>query len=297
MIVGPTASGKSDLAFRLALETDGEIISVDSRQCYKRINIGTAKPDSSQLNRIRHYNISILDLIQKDTVISFLERAGLWRKEIASNKRKIIYAGGSTLHLQGIIQPLDNLPESNPQNISLLQKRADNEGFEKLYGELLKVDPEYASSMDGLNRQRIIRALDVWLQTGRAFSSFHTRDKPVLPPDLLVYGLRWPRKKLHDRINTRVDNMIRAGLVEETLEILNDGYSPALQSLQTVGYRDVIKYLEGIISHDQMVADIKTQTRRYAKRQMTWFRKWPFINWLEPEEQNTDRMIEKIIRV
>lgn len=294
MIIGPTASGKSELALKLAMEINSEIISVDSRQCYKRINIGTAKPAPDQLRKIKHYNISILDLNQKDTVISFLERARLWRKEIESRNRKVIYAGGSTLHLQGLIQPLDNLPESNQQNISMLEKRADEEGVEKLYEELLKADPDYAGSMDGLNRHRIIRALDVWLQTGKPFSSFHTRNKPVPPADLLVYGLHWPRKKLHERINTRVDNMIRAGLVEEAHEILNNGYSPSLQSLQTVGYRDAFKYLEGDISHEQMVADIKTQTRRYAKRQITWFRRWSFINWLEPEKQSVENMAKNI---
>lgn len=291
MIVGPTASGKSDLAFRLAMETDGEIISVDSRQCYKRIDIGTAKPKPAQLNKIKHYNISILDLDQKDTVVSFLERAGLWRNEIESRNRKVIYAGGSTLHLQGLMQPMDTLPESNPRNIALLKKRADTDGVEKLYRELLNVDPHYAGSMDGLNRQRIIRALDVWMQTGRPFSSFHTRDEPVLPDGFLVYGLHWPRKTLHKRINTRVDRMIRAGLVEETRKILNDGYSPDIQSLQTVGYRDVIHYLEGNLSREQMIADIKTQTRRYAKRQITWFRRWPFIKWLEPGIQTVDHMV------
>lgn len=294
MILGPTASGKTELAHRLALEIEGEIISVDSRQCYKRIDIGTAKPDKSLLNGVPYFNISILDLRQKDTVALFLERSEKWEKQIQARGKVVIYAGGSTLHLQGLLQPLDDVPESDPENIALLENRIEEEGLQKVFSELQEVDPVYTSEMDGLNRHRIIRAMDVWMQTGKPFSSFHSNNEISLPDDMLVFGLQRPRKQLHIRINERVDKMIARGLVEETQNILNDGYEPDLQSLQTVGYRDIISYLNGNKSYEQMIADIKTQTRRYAKRQITWFRRWPFIHWFNANELNTEDMISRI---
>ncbi len=294
MILGPTASGKTELACRLAGEWNGEIISVDSRQCYKRIDIGTAKPDPEVLRDMTHYNISILNLRQGDSVVNFLERAGKWEDQIRKKGKRILYTGGSTLHLRGVLQPMDDLPDASPENISSLEASEKSNGIEHLYATLETVDPEYASEMDGFNRQRIMRALDVWMQTGRPFSSFH-KSKEVTPPgDLQVFGLYWPRKLLHERINLRVDRMIEKGLVDETRQILDDGYEPELQSLQTVGYRDVIRYLKGETTYDQMIADIKTQTRRYAKRQITWFRRWPFITWLDASEMETKKMVDVI---
>lgn len=294
MILGPTASGKTELAHQLALKLNGEIISVDSRQCYKRIDIGTAKPDRSLLEEVRYYNISILDLRERDTVASFLERASGWEAQIQIGKKVVIYAGGSTLHLQGLLQPLDDVPESDPENIAILEKRIDEEGLQKLFSELKVADPVYASGMVGLNRQRIIRAMDVWMQTGKPFSSFHSNNEILIPDDMVVYGLHRPRKQLHKRINERVDRMINAGLVDETKGILNDGFEPDLQSLQTVGYRDVIGYLNGDKSFEQMTADIKTQTRRYAKRQITWFRRWPFIRWFNAGELDVNDITDRI---
>jgi tRNA dimethylallyltransferase len=294
MILGPTASGKTELAHNLARQLDGEIISVDSRQCYKRIDIGTAKPDRKLLQEVRYYNISILDLSESDSAASFANRAMEWEKDIISRGKKVICAGGSTLHLRALLQPFDDLPESSSDNLAILEEEASSKGLESLFLKLKKVDPQYASGMDGMNRQRILRALDVWMQTGRPFSSFHQKTKIVPPPNLHVYGLKWPRKLLHQRINERVDLMISEGLVDETKSILHDGYSPELQSLQTVGYRDVIRYLDGEISYEQMIADIKTQTRRYAKRQITWFRRWPFIKWLEANEMDGSELAETV---
>ncbi len=297
MILGPTASGKTELAHRLALEYDSDIISVDSRQCYKRIDIGTAKPGPDLLNERRYFNISILELTESDSVADFRKRAGAWAKQIRASGRPVIYAGGSTLHLQSIIEPLDPTPRSNPENIRYLEQKASNDGLESLYNELTRVDPVYADAMDGLNRQRILRALDVWMQTGKPFSSFHTKNTPQPDDDLLVFGLDWPRKILHERINNRVDRMIRKGLIEETRQILDDGFSAGLQSLQTVGYRDVISYFNGNVNRTQMIADIKTQTRRYAKRQITWFRKWPFIHWMDAHEMTLTKMLEQIQKI
>lgn len=294
MIAGPTASGKSSLAVSLAQQIGGEIISVDSRQCYRQIHIGTAKPSQKQLDAVPHFNISNLDLHQEDSAMQFHSRAKEWAAEIEERGNTVIYCGGSTLHLQSLIRPLDDLPASSQKNIEQLEKELEQTGVEALFAKLQKVDPEYAGGMDGTNHRRIIRALDVWMQTGKPFSYFHS-DKPFeRPPQMSVFALHWPRKMLHQRIEKRCDEMIKNGLVKETKSILEKGYSPELQALRTVGYKQVIQHLQGNIEHEQMVKDFKTATRRYAKRQITWLRRWPFLNWLDRSENSEEELIETI---
>lgn len=288
MIAGPTASGKSSLAVELAASLGGEIISADSRQCYREIDKGTAKPTADQLERVPHHNISCLDLTEPDSAALFLERASSMAAGIEERGNTVIYCGGSTLHLQSLIQPLDEIPSSDPDTTNELNRIADTDGVEPLYERLLSADPEYARSMDGINRQRIIRALDVFMQTGRPFSSFHTRGELSPPDHLDVYLLHWPRKMLHERINRRAQEMIDSGLLEETRELLVRAYSPELQALRTVGYRQAVDHIQGDITFDQMVKDIKTATRRYAKRQITWFRKWTFATTLEMDQMSLE---------
>ncbi len=294
MIAGPTASGKSSLAVSLAQKIGGEIISVDSRQCYKQINIGTAKPDEKQLEAIQHFNISNLDLNLDDSAMQFYDRAMEWAEEIEQRGKTVIFCGGSTLHLQSLVRPLDDLPSSNSKNIEQLEEKLQKEGVASLYEMLKNVDPDYASGVDGTNHRRIIRALDVWMQTGKPFSGFHSKTSFERPANMSVFALHWPRKTLHQRIELRCDQMIENGLIEEVKEILKQGYSPDLQALQTVGYKQVIQYLNGEISYEQMVKDFKTATRRYAKRQITWLRRWPFVKWLDRSDMSEQELIETI---
>ncbi len=295
ILLGPTAAGKTELSLQLAGELDTAIISADSRQCYKHINIGTAKPSPEELDRIQHYNISLLDLDEEDSAMDFQKRAAEWEKEILKDSAHVIYAGGSTLHLQSLIQPFNEMPESDEENIEQLESRIESEGIESLYAMLKEADPEYADNMDGMNRQRIIRALDVWMQTGKPFSSFHSNDEIHPDKNTIVFDLKWPRQKLYDRINQRVDQMIEKGLVEEVKSILDAGHSKELQSLNTVGYKEIIKYLEGEWTLEKAVEKIKTSTRRYAKRQITWFRRWEFIGWLEAEELSVEEMKQRVL--
>lgn len=294
MIAGPTASGKTSLAIELARITDSEIISVDSRQCYQRLDIGTAKPNKEEMMEIQHHNISVLDLTENDSVADFIKRVKGYEQEIEARGKSIVYCGGSTLHLQSILRPLDDMPDASPDHIQQLNREIESGGIDKMYERLKKVDPEYAGKMDGMNRQRIIRALDVWMQTGRPFSSFHQNKKIVLPDDLAVYVLHHPRKKLHARIAERTQQMLEEGLIDETEGILSDGYSPGLQSLNTVGYKEVIGYLKGDLTRQRMAEDIKTSTRRYAKRQITWFRKWDFATWLDADKNSREEMVKII---
>ncbi len=294
MIAGPTASGKSSLAVSLARQIGGEIISVDSRQCYRQTNVGTAKPSQKQLDAVPHFNISNLDLDQEDSAMQFYSRAETWASEIEERGKRVIFCGGSTLHLQSLVRPLDDMPESSQKNIEQLEKELEQNGVEALFAKLKEVDPEYAGGMNGTNHRRIIRALDVWMQTSKPFSHFHS-DKPFERPKAMsVFALNWPRKKLHQRIEKRCDEMIKNGLVEETKSILEKGYSPDLQALRTVGYKQVIQHLQGEIDHSQMVKDFKTATRRYAKRQITWLRRWPFLSWLDRSIKSEEELIQTI---
>ncbi len=290
IILGPTAAGKTELSIRLAKELNTSIISADSRQCYKHIDIGTAKPSPEELKQVPHYNISLLDLDEDDSAMDFQKRTANWEREILRDSEHVIYTGGSTLHIQSLIQPFNEMPDANPENIAQLEKQIEQKGLESLYKKLGEVDPEYLKKMDGMNRQRILRALDVWMQTGRPFSSFHQQGEIQPDKNTLVFGLMWPRQKIYDRINQRVDNMIEQGLVEEVQSILATGHPKDLQALNTVGYKEIIAYLDGEWPLKKAIEKIKTHTRRYAKRQLTWFRRWDFIHWLPAEDKNTEEL-------
>ena len=296
-LLGPTAVGKTGLSVELAKRMDAEIISSDSRQCYKYMNIGTATPDKDERGGIPHHNLSIIDPAQKDSAANFYNRAKQWEREITAREKTILYVGGSTLHQRCIIQPFDDIPDADEQNIAQIEQQIADGGLSSVYKKLKDVDPKYAAEMDGMNPQRITRALDVWMQTGRAFSSFHSNE-PITPPDnLLVFGLRRDRQNLYDRINTRVEAMLAQGFMEEVKSILERGYTLDDPGLNTVGYKQAIRFLNEETSREQMIKDIKTKTRRYAKRQLTYFRRWNFVHWLDMDEHSTDVMVEKILQL
>ncbi|MGM0546209.1 MAG: tRNA (adenosine(37)-N6)-dimethylallyltransferase MiaA [Bacteroidota bacterium] len=295
VLLGPTAVGKTSLSIALAKELDAEIISTDSRQCYKYMNIGTATPSQEEQAGIPHYNLSIIDPATKDSVVNFYERSIKWNEDISARGKSVLYVGGSTLHVQSVIQPLDDVPEADEENIATLEAEIEQEGIESLYEKLLEVDPAYSQKMDGMNTQRIIRALDVWMQTGRPFSSFHSDDNTISVPDnMIVFGLQRDRQQLYERINHRTDQMFKDGFLDEVRAILDKGYSLEDPGLNTVGYKEAIAYLNNDISREQMIKDMKTQTRRYAKRQLSWFRRWDFINWIDLDNTDTKLAIEFI---
>ena len=287
ILLGPTAVGKTKLSIRLAERLNTSIVSVDARQSYRYLDIGTAKVSVEQRKQIHHFNVDSLDPVDSDSPFAFLERIQQWDAEHrqAHPNTPLVYVGGSTLYLSSLINGLDPMPKANPARVTQLKEQARTEGIEILYKKLIRVDADYARKMDGLNPQRIIRALDVYYETGKPFSSFHSNKSAICPNDTLVFGLSRPRSSLHVRIEKRVDNMMQQGLVDEVRSLLQKGYSLENQALQTVGYSEIISHLNGEVSLEEAVEKIKTQTRRYAKRQETWFKKWPFIQWYYPEEQ------------
>jgi tRNA dimethylallyltransferase len=295
ILLGPTASGKTELSIQLAEVLNTSIISADSRQCYKYMDIGTAKPSLQELAQVPHFNISNLTPDTEDSAVKFLDRVSIWEQELLQKKDHIIYVGGSTLHLTGLIRPFNQIPDANSKNLEILHHRFEKEGAQTLFDQLVAIDPEYAAKMDGINKHRLFRALDVWMQTGKPFSSFHD-NTPVKPDSkTIVFGLQRPRATLYNRINARVEQMLNQGLIEEVQALLDAGYTKDLQALQTVGYREILSFFEGNFDRTSMIEKIKTHTRRYAKRQLTWFRRWDFIHWLDADSRSIEEMKNEII--
>ncbi len=300
VLLGATASGKTELSLRLAEKLGTSIVSVDARQSYKYLDIGTAKVTPEQRKRVPHFNLDVHDPSERDSPYDFLSRVESWEAHHMSSTQSpppMLYVGGSTLYLTSIITGLDNLPKANEDRVVELGRRADAEGLESLYQELQAVDPKYATKMDGLNRQRLIRALDVYHETGKPFSSFHTQETPHCPKDMLVFGIGRARTGLHERINRRVDHMIQQGLEEEVSTLLAMGYTQDSPGLQTVGYSELLSVHKGALNRKEAIEKIKTNTRRYAKRQETWFRKWPFIQWLDADRMSLEDMLHPIIKL
>jgi tRNA dimethylallyltransferase len=281
LIVGPTAVGKTDLSIRLAHALNTEIISADSRQFYKELSIGTAKPTPEEMDGIRHHFVDSHSIetyytagdFERD-IIRLLEEDIFKRKDVA------IMTGGSGLFVKAITDGLDDMPEAPLVLRETLMKRLETEGVEVLAEELKKLDPEYASTADMLNSQRVVRALEVCLSTGRPFSYFHKKTKAKRSFDIIKIGIERPREKLYDRINNRMDIMLANGLLDEVKGLTNYRNHNALQ---TVGYKEVFEFLDGAYDYPTMVELLKRNSRRYAKRQMTWFKNQDDFEWFNAE--------------
>jgi tRNA dimethylallyltransferase len=278
-IVGPTASGKTELSIQLAELLQCPIISADARQCYIGMDIGTAKPTSAELARAPHFNISLWSPDHKDDAAAFVERVNQWKRD--HSYPHWIIVGGSTLYLQSLLFPLDDIPKSDVDLQTEIEQSIRLHGLQLAWDRLNELDPVYAKQMDGLNQQRIVRALCVCIQSGKPFSSFHQRDGFEKPDHALVFGLSMTRDRLVKQINSRVDAMVGTGLVQEVQNLRTLGYDQDCNALKTVGYTEVFEYLDGKIDHLEMLNQIKAHTRQYSRRQMTWFRRWPFVEWID----------------
>ncbi|MCX7795824.1 MAG: tRNA (adenosine(37)-N6)-dimethylallyltransferase MiaA [bacterium] len=273
VIGGPTASGKTQLAIEWALKTNGEIISCDSRQIYKYMDIGTAKPTAEERSVIPHH---LIDIIYPDEVMSAGEFQRLAREcieDIHKRGRIPFLVGGTGLYIRAVIRDISFPPKVDEEIRETIRERVKKEGLYKVYEELQKVDPKTADKINPNDEIRITRALEVYYATGKPISYYRKGINVDYPRyDVIYFVLNPPRDLLYRRIEERVDRMIKLGLIEETKYILSLGYSPGLPSLQTLGYREIIKYLQGIYSLESAIEEIKKETRRYAKRQLTWFR-------------------------
>lgn len=281
VIVGPTCSGKSSLSLQLAKELGTEIIYADSRQVYKNIDIGTAKPTQMELEEIPHSFINLVEL-DENYDVSLYEKQALGKIDnlLKLNKLPII-TGGSGLYIKALVDGIVDLPADDSLRDELSNKK-EKFGTDYLYQELLKVDPFSAKTMLPQNWKRVIRALEVFYLTGKSIIDFHAEQiRNRGNYQFLQFGLNWEREFLYKRIEDRVDEMIVNGLVKEVESILKKGYGETLNSLNSVGYKEIIAYIKNEISLETAITLIKRNTRRYAKRQMTWFRKDDRIHWFD----------------
>jgi tRNA dimethylallyltransferase len=277
VIAGPTASGKTALAIELAKKLDTEIISADSRQFYREMSIGTAKPTPEELSQTKHHFINSHSINEGFSVGDF-EYDGLALLEsIFKNHDTAIMAGGSGLYIKAICEGFDDLPSASPEIRTRLNQEFEENGITYLQDKLKMADSEYYSKVDLSNPQRLIRALEVFEHTGIPFSSYRKGFATVRPFNCIKIGLDLPREVLYQRINQRVDNMVTNGLIEEAKSLLAYRH---LNALNTVGYSELFDYFDGKTDLETAIALIKQNTRRFAKRQMTWFRKDEQIRWV-----------------
>ena len=282
VICGPTAVGKTELALALAECFAGEIISADSRQVYRLLDIGTAKPTPEEKLRIRHHLIDVVWPNEEFHAARFITLAEAAMQDIRRRNKQPFLVGGTGLYIKALTEGLLDAPGANPDLRKHLHDRAEQEGSEPLHAELAEVDPESAARLHPNDLIRIVRALEVFHQSGRPLSAL--QDEHGFKSEryrTLKIGLTCERAALYERIDRRSEAMFRQGLLGEAEQILQGGYDPGLKIFRTIGYRQAFALLRGEISHEEAVEDLKRSTRRYAKQQLTWFRKDKSIIWLE----------------
>ncbi len=278
ILTGPTAVGKTAVSLDLADRLGAEIISADSRQVYRELTIGTAKPETDELARIPHHFIDELDLGEPFSAGRFAEQAYARIRDILSRGRVPFVVGGSTLYLHALQFGLADVPPVDPEIRRSLENRLAEEGAGALFDELHRLDPASAATLDPTKTSRLVRALEVYYGTGRPLSAYHAEQQP--PPFTFdVTVLHRDRAELYARINQRVDLMLNRGLLDEVRGLLERGADPSLYALRTIGYQEPIAFLKGEIDHAEMVRLIKRNSRRYAKRQVTWMRRYPQFRW------------------
>lgn len=288
VILGPTGIGKTEVTIKVATELDTYIISADSRQVFKELNIGTAVPSTSQLKKVKHY------FIQHKSIHDYYS-ASIYEQEVISLliklfpvKEKVIMTGGSGLYIDAVCEGIDDIPDVDPEIRKKVEEKLNSEGTISLRNDLRLLDPDSYKKVDLKNPKRIQRAVEICLSTGKPYSSFLTDKNKKRDFKVLKIGLNKEREELYEMINNRVENMVKAGLVEEAKKLYQ---YRNLNSLNTVGYKELFDHFDGKINLAETIELIKRNTRRYAKRQITWFQKDKNIHWFEPSD------IEKIFEL
>lgn len=293
-VIGPTAIGKTSLAISVANLFNTEIISADSRQFYKEMCIGTAVPSKEELQSATHHFIQHKSIYEKYSVGNFEKEAIKKLEAIYSEKEIAVMVGGSGLYVDAVVKGLDEFPEVDPVIRLQLNKAFEEKGIQFLQNELKKFDPSYYEKVDLDNPHRLIRALEVCISSGLPYSSFLKKENKQRPFQTYTIGITAPRELIYERINKRVDKMMDAGLLDEVKSVHEQR---TLNALNTVGYKEIFSYLDGTFTLDFAIEEIKKNTRRFAKRQLTWFRKNENILWVnhdEPFVEIIQRLEEKI---
>ncbi len=282
VICGPTASGKTALSIELAKKINGEIVSADSMQIYKDMDIGTAKPTKQEMGEIKHYLLDFVSPEDRYSVAQYKQDAKKAIKEIINKGKTPIIVGGTGLYVDSLIYEIEyNDIKLDEEYRKKLEKIAEEQGLEELYKKAVEIDPEAMKKISQNDKKRIMRVLEIYHSTGKTKTEQEkeSRKNPV-EYDYRVFAINWDREILYQRINKRVDIMVEQGLIEEVKEILNK-YDKFPTAMQGLGYKEVVDYLNGIYTKEEMIEKIKLETRRYAKRQLTWFRKNKQTIWLD----------------
>ena len=281
VVVGPTGSGKTDLSIRLALHYGAPILSTDSRQVYRGMPIGTAQPSADQLQAVEHHFIASRDLTDNLNCGEYEVQAFVRLEELFADHDWVVAVGGSGLYVRALCEGMDDLPQADEPLRRELERRLAEEGLGALAEELRELDPEYCRTADLNNPARVMRALEVCLQTHMPYSRQRTGERRPRSFEIVKIGIDLPRDVLYDRINRRVDRMLADGLEAEARALYP---YRELNALKTVGYREFFDYFDGRIGYDEAVELIKRNSRRYAKRQLTWFRRDSEIRWFAPDD-------------
>jgi len=297
IIVGPTAVGKTELSLKIAERLRAEIVSADSRQVYRYMDIGTAKPTADELARVRHHFIDIRDPDQYYSAGEYGREARQCIAGLLQKKIQPVVVGGSGFYIRALVDGLFAPHFSDPAVKEKWRQRIREQGAEAVFEILRQVDPVTAGRLHVNDTQRVVRALEVYELAGTPISSFRKgREKPADFQPVFV-GLSRERTRLYERIEKRVEQMIKAGLVDEVKSLQEKGWGPQLNALRTVGYQEVFSFLAGEISFEEMIRLIKMNSRRYAKRQLTWFRKDERIHWLDLDQIPEKEAVEKILQI
>ncbi len=283
VVVGPTAIGKTKLSIELAKKYNAEIVSADSRQIYKFMDIGTAKPSLNEMAGIPHHFIDYINPGQDFSAGDFGNIARKKIIQIRNSNKNVIVVGGSGLYIRSLLYGMISFDQKDAKIRQELTARLNHEGLQKLYLELKKIDPELAARFSENDTQRILRGLEVFLISGQQLSQLQKAKVSPAPFKFIQIGINRDRIELYEKINNRVDGMLQSGLVKEVKELLAKGYSEK-NALNAVGYKEVISFFKGEVTNEKMVELIKRNTRRFAKRQLTWFRKDLSINWISSEK-------------
>jgi len=289
VITGPTGIGKTSVGIDVARHFNTEIISSDSRQIYKELSIGTAVPDETELKTVPHHFIHSHS-IDEDYNASRYENEALELLEKLFLKHDVVLlVGGSMMYVDAVCKGIDLMPDADPEIRTALKEKLTSEGIESLRRQLKTLDPNYYETVDLKNPNRIIHALEITIQTGKPYSSFRKQTAKGRDFQIIKIGLNCERQELHNRINLRVDKMIESGLIEEARKVYNKKH---LNALNTVGYRELFSWFDGEITKEKAIELIKRNSRRYARKQLTWFRRDEEMAWFEPHESK--RIIESI---
>lgn len=281
VITGPTGVGKSDTAVWLARELNAEIISADSRQLYRDIPIGTAAPTAEQMTEVKHHFVGTLSLEEYYSAAQFEDDVMQLLPQLFARSPYVVMCGGSMMYVDAVCKGIDNIPTISDEIRREVVERFERDGAEAMREELRRLDPVYYNQVDLKNHKRVIHAVEICLQAGRPYSELRTNSVKQRPFRIVKIGLNLPREQLFDRINRRVEKMIEAGLVDEARRFYLQRH---LNSLNTVGYKELFAWMDGTMDYDTAVARIQKNTRVYAKKQLTWYAKDTDMHWFAPSD-------------